>query len=246
MITTIRRESCGNGIDCPALRRREYGRLIVSGPTVTDPDTLRELALPDHESAVEVTVELLSGAGLTLLDLDGLAEFIDSHHTHDLFRLETLSYYDVGSDGDDYRRYLRGEPAATADAKQPWLDRLQADVAGGRRWRRVHALTTPLSDYLRYECEWAYTDNAAAGEDIRIVDDATEALLSIGDFFVLDGKHVIRSLYDEQGSFIGAEAVTESSAKAPYIAVADMTWRTAQPFVGWWQQHPEYHRNRAA
>jgi hypothetical protein len=160
--------------------------------------------------------------------------------------LETLSYYDVGSDGDDYRRYLRGEPAPTAAAKQPWLDRLQADVAKGRRWRRAHAVTTPLSDYLRYECEWAYTDNAAAGEDIRIIADASAALLGVGDFFVLDDQHVIRSLYDSQGLFIGAEVVTESSAKAPYIAVADLIWQTAQPFSAWWQQHPEYHRDRAA
>ncbi|HEV7451939.1 MAG TPA: hypothetical protein VGO16_11230 [Pseudonocardiaceae bacterium] len=37
-----------------------------------------------------------------------------------LGRLETLDYYDVTSDGDDSHRYLRGEPAPTAAAKQPW------------------------------------------------------------------------------------------------------------------------------
>lgn len=246
MITTIRREHCGNGINCPALHRRENGRMIVSGPTVTDPDTLRELALPDHESAVEVTAQLLSGAGLTLLGINDLAEFVDQHHTRDLFRLETLDYYDVTSDGDDYHRYLRGEPAPTAAAKQPWLDRLQADVAAGRRWRRIHALTTPLTDYLSYECEWAYTDNVAAGEDVRIIDDASDALLTIGDFFVLNHQHVIRSHYDKAGLFVGAEVVNEASAKAPYIAFADVIWDTAQPFTEWWHQHPEHHRNQAA
>ena len=73
VITTIRRENCGNGINCPALHRRENGRMIVSGPTVTDPDTLRELGLPDHESAVEFPAQLLSGAGLTLLGINDLA-----------------------------------------------------------------------------------------------------------------------------------------------------------------------------
>lgn len=223
--------------------------MIVSGPTVTDPEVLRELGLPDHESAVDVTSELLSGAGLTLLDLDGLADFVGHHHTRDLFRLETLRYYDVASDGDDYRRYLRGEPTPTATAKQSWLDRLQADVAAGRAWRRVHALTTPLSDYLRYECEWTYTDNVAAGQDVRVVrviDNAGDALLSVGDFFVIDGEHVVCSHYDRAGLFVNAAVVTDSAAKVPYIALADVIWRTAQAFTDWWQQHPEYHRNHAA
>ncbi len=34
-------------------------------------------------------------------------------------------------------------------------------------------LRTPLSDYLRYECEWGYTYNVTAGEDVRILDLAT-------------------------------------------------------------------------
>lgn len=221
--------------------------MIVSGPNVTDPEVLRELALPEHEGAIEVPPEMFSGYELTLLDIDGLADFIGRRHTRDLFRLETLSYYDVASDGDDYHRYLQGEADPNAEAKQPWLDRLQADIAAGRRWRRVHALTTPLSDYLRYECEWAYTFNVVGGEDVRIIDDASEAFLGVGDFFVIDGEHVIRSHYDQGGRFLGAEVVTEISAKAPCIAFAELIWRTAQPFTDWWKRHPEYHRaGRAA
>jgi hypothetical protein len=242
VVITIRREYCGNGINCPALRRRDNGRVIVSGPTVTDPEILDELRLPEHESAVEVGPELFSGVGLTLLDLDGLAEFIGQHHSHDLFRLETLSYYDVSSDGEDYRRYLEGEPHPNADAKQPWLDRLQADVAAGRRWRRVHAMSVPLSDYLCYECEWAYTYNVATGEDVRIVEDASDVLLGIGDFFVIDGEHVARSHYDQVGRFLGAEVVSEAAARAPYLALAGVILRNAVSFTEWWERHPEYHR----
>ncbi|MGH3695428.1 MAG: DUF6879 family protein [Pseudomonas sp.] len=241
MITKIR-DFCGNGLNCPALRWRENGQLIVSGPNVTDPEVLRELALPDHEGAIEVPPEMFAGHGPALLDIDGMAEYISQRHNRDLFRLETLSYYDVPSDGDDYRRYLRGEADPNAEAKQPWLDRLRADIAAGRQWRRIHALTTPLPDYLRYECEWAYTFNVAAGEDVRIIDDASEAFLGVGDFFVIDGEHVVRSHYDQDGRFLGAEVVMEASARAPYVAFAELIWRTAQPFIGWWEQHPEYHR----
>lgn len=91
-----------------------------------------------------------------------------------------------------------------------------------RRWRRIHALTTPLTDYLSYECEWAYTDNVAAGEDVRIIDNASDTLLAIGDFFVIDHQYVIRSHYDKAGLFVGAEVI----------------WHTAQPFTEWWHHHP--------
>lgn len=245
-VIKIRDFSCGNGINCPALRRRENRPLIVSGPTVTDPQLLAELGLPDYEAAIEVPEEMFSGHGLTLIDIEGLAEYIGQRHTRDLFRLETLSYYDVGSDGEDYHRYLRGEPTPNAQAKQPWLDHLRADIAAGRHWRRVHALTTPLTDYVRYECEWAYTFNVAGGEDVRIIDDAGAPLMGVGDFFVIDHEHVVRSHYDGGGRFLGAEVVAEVSAKAPYIALADAIWPTAHPFTDWWKRHPEYHRSTRA
>lgn len=241
MINKIR-QTCGNGLNCPALHRKQNGRMIVSGPTVTDPELLDELALPDNESAVEVPAELITGEDAPLLDVDGLADFVGQHHTRDLFRLETLPFYAVDSDGDDYHRYLRGEPTPNAAAKQPWLDHLRADIAAGRRWRRVHALTTPLSDYLRYECEWAYTDNTKAGEDVRIIDNADAGLLAVSDFFVLDGEHVVRSHYDQAGQFVGAEVVGAAPVKALYLSLSDLIWRLAEPFTAWWERHPEYHR----
>jgi hypothetical protein len=52
-------------------------------------------------------------------------------------------------------------------------------------------LTSPLSEYLRYECEWGYLPNAAAGEDIRILDLAEkprpDGLIS-EDFWLMDNE----------------------------------------------------------
>ncbi len=153
----------------------------------------------------------------------------------------------MDSDGDDYHRYLRGERAPSAEAKQPWLERLRADVAAGKRWRRVHAFITPLTDYLCYECEWVYTDNVAAGEGVRVIDTPSSALLAVGDFFVLDGEHVIRSHYDAEDRFVGAEVVSDPVARAPYLVISDLIWQSAEPFTRWWKRHPEYHRaNRVA
>ena len=177
-----------------------------------------------------------------VLTLDQLGEFVAKHHTRDLFRLETLPFYNAASDADDVRRYLRGEPAPTAEAKRPWLDRIRADVTSGRFWRRIHAVTQPLSDYVRYECEWGYVPNSAAGEQIRIAE-LTPALTQIGDFFVLDGMHVVRSYYDETGRFVNAGVMGDSASAAPFLAIAELLWNQATNFSAWWNTHPRYHRD---
>jgi hypothetical protein len=210
-----------------------------------DATLLAELGpLPDHEGLVIVEAELFPEVR-ELLSLDQLGEFVAKHHTRDLFRLETLPLYNAASDDEDFERYLRGEPAPTAEAKQPWLDRIQADVAAGKAWRRIHAVTLPLPDYVRYECEWGYLPNSAAGEQVRIAE-LTPALAQVGDFFVLDAEHVVRSRYDSEFRFSGAEVINDPSSAAPLVALADLLWNQATDFGTWWDAHPSYHRDTQA
>jgi hypothetical protein len=184
-----------------------------------------------------------------VLDLRQLGQVIAERHTTDLLRLETLPFYDTASDGGDYQCYLAGEARAGSAAKQPWLDRLRTDTAAGRRWRRAHVVELPLSDYLRYECEWGYTDNVVHGEDVHILvvgKSGMSAVAAVGDFFVIDHRHVIRSQYDAQGRFVGAEPVPETAdAAAARRALAEVIWEVATPFTAWWQAHPEFHRGCA-
>lgn len=115
-------------------------------------------------------------------------------------------------------------------------------MASGRAWRRLHALAEPLSDYIRYECEWGYVPNSAAGEQVRIAE-LTPALAQIGDFFVLDGRHVVRSRYDETGRFVHAEVIGDPASAAPFLAIAELLWNQATNFSTWWDTHPHYHRD---
>ncbi len=240
MIAVLHDLSCPNTLDCPEIRGPlDDGRVVVRGDK---PDTaiLAELNLPDHEGAVIVPPSLVLGI-CDVLSLDQLGEFVAKYHTWDLFRLETLSFYNAASDADDLHRYLRGEPAPTAEAKRPWLDRIRADITSGRTWRRIHAVAEPLSDYVRYECEWGYVPNSAAGEQIRIAE-LTPALAQVGDFFVLDGSHVVRSRYDETGRFVHAEVMGDT-ASVPFLAIAELLWSQATNFSTWWDAHPRYHRD---
>lgn len=181
-----------------------------------------------------------------MLSLHELGELIDERHTFDLIRVQTLARYDVASDGDDFQRYLAGEAEPTASRKQPWLEHLQALVASGRAWRNVHVLSTPLSDYLRYACDWGYAHNVRAGQDVRIVELAANDLLSelvtIGDFWVIDRQAVVQMHYDVSGRFVGADLVPDEKDATLFRAVAGLLWHQAEPFTEWWARHPQFHR----
>ena len=176
-----------------------------------------------------------------------LGRYIDGHLTREAFRLEQLDRYDVASDGADFERFTRGEPGPDAARKQPWLDRLRRAAQDGVSWRRVHVLRTPLTDYLRYECEWGYAFNARAGEDIGIIDLAEQQPegLPDHDFWLLDNRHPVRLHYGTGGQFLGAEVV--AAAGLPFYQRArSKTLTAAEPFAAWWQRHTEEWREHRA
>lgn len=237
----LRGGPCGNGINCPAIDRREDGGFEVTGARVERP------GLPAHEATVLVPDALLPE--LTNLEVHDLAGFLSERHTSDLLRVQTLDRYDVGSDDEDFRRYLDGAPEPTAAGKDQWLGKLRTDTAAGRAWRNVHVVDGPLNAYLRYQFEWCYTCNVGAGQDVRVLDltahPAAAAVLSVGDFFIVEGREVVRLRYDA-GRYLGAVAVSVDAAQS-FAALAEMAWQLATPFSSWWAAHPQYHRaTRAA
>ena len=179
-----------------------------------------------------------------MLDVTGLGEYVDAHFTRRAFRLETLAAYDVATDDNDVGRYLRGEPEPDPARKGPWLERLRSERREGKRRQRVHVVRSPLSDYLRYECEWGYLPNVAAGEDIWILDLAERPVpagLVDHDFWLLDDEHVIRMHYDGQGRFVGAEILDDAQLPR-YRRARDEAIEAAEPFLDYWQRRPEDHR----
>jgi hypothetical protein len=181
-----------------------------------------------------------------VLDEAGLGALLDTAE-RDLFRLETLDLYEVRTDGSDFDRYVRGEPGPDMARKQPWMERLAEDAASGLHNYRVHVLRSPLTPYLRYECEWGYAFNSKAGEDIRILDLAerpSPLALVDEDFWLMDDATVVRMHYDA-GRFLGAE-VLPAKVLPRYRAARDAAWQAAIPFDEYWKAHREYWRDRFA
>lgn len=179
-----------------------------------------------------------------MLNAAELGRYIDERLTQSAFRLELLHAYEVEADGEDFARFLRGEPDPTPERKQPWLDRLRRERDAGVLNQRVHVLSTPLTDYLRYECEWGYEPNVTAGEDIRIIDLAEHTAphgIVDHDFWLIDDRHAIRMHYDDSGHFLGAEPVAEDQLPR-YRQARQAAIAASEPFTTWWARHPEEHR----
>ncbi|MGH2601463.1 MAG: DUF6879 family protein [Dehalococcoidia bacterium] len=177
-----------------------------------------------------------------------LGRFIDRRLTRSAFRLELLGCYEVATDGSDFARYLDGEAHWTAERKQPWLDHLRREREVGIHRYRVHLLRTPLTPYLRYECEWGYAPNVEVGEDVGILDLAERPApegLADHDFWLIDDRYVIRMHYDADGRFLGAEPIDDSQL-ARYRLAHDAAVATAEPFTAWWARHPEEWRDNHA
>lgn len=178
-----------------------------------------------------------------MLDEQQLGEYIDRRFTSTLFRLETLDNYDVSSSSEDLENYLNGLPGPTN--KNPWMEVIRGEVARGLHTYRVHVLQSPLTDYLRYECEWGYVYNAAAGEHIRIIDTAEQdkpEVVPYKDFWLIGDEHLLLMHYDPAGVFQGA-SVGESELLPRYIAAREAAWSAGLDFTEYWRQHPQYHRD---
>lgn len=237
----IRIVQCGNGDDCPALRPGAEGGVEVTGTLLHRSD------LGNGEATVWVPRELLPE--VADLAIEDLGAWIAGRHERDLLRVQTLARYTVASDDDDFARYLAGASEPAARQKQAWLDRLAADARQGRVRRNVHVIEQPLSDYLRYQFEWCYTFNVAAGQDIRVLDigahPAAAHLAACGDFAVVEGADVARNRYTADGVFLGAVQAPLDAARA-LGALAEAAWEMAVPFTAWWKEHPKYHRESHA
>jgi hypothetical protein len=181
-----------------------------------------------------------------VLDERQLGEYIDSRFTTTLFRLEVLDRYDVGTDGGDLARYLAGEPGPDMRRKGPWMDTIRAEVARGLHTYRVHVVRGPLTGYLKFEFEWGYKFNAAAGEHIRILDLTAQPrppALVDEDFWLIGDSDAVLMRYDPAGRFLGAE-VAAARDVPKYQAAKAAAWEAAVPFDTWWDAHPQYHRDR--
>lgn len=163
------------------------------------------------------------------LDREAWQEFFDSYR-REAFRLETLPAYDVGSERAEYEGFL-ATGVLEIPEDDPWLIRVRHFRESDRWIGRVHVVTRPLTDYLRYEFA-VYRHTVAAGEDVHILDltDRPNPGLPQQDFWLFDESTVVRMDYDTNGAQLGRELLRDADP-APYVAWKQLALEHAEPFA---------------
>ncbi|MEU4948236.1 DUF6879 family protein [Streptomyces lavendulae] len=150
------------------------------------------------------------------------------------FRLETLAFYSVEEEREEFERFLAGGAMGPDWDDNPWV-RSMTDK--GKKVSRVHVLRSPLTDYLRYELA-AYPGNITAGETIGIIDKADQDVVGLPDhdFWLFDDQDVYRMHYTPEGAFLGAELLP-AYCLADYQGYRDRALAEAVPFADYWERH---------
>lgn len=166
------------------------------------------------------------------LDSDGWRTFFDSYQW-EAFRLETLPFYSVRSEQMEYEKFLATGELDIPD-NDPWLVRVRHFRQTGRWVGRVHVISRPLTDYLRYEFA-VYRRTVEAGEDVRILDltDRPDPGLPAQDFWLFDDSTVVLMDYDSDGIQLGRELL-EDIDPAPYVGWKRLALQHAEPFTEDW------------
>lgn len=155
------------------------------------------------------------------------------------WRLETLPQYLVPQEAEELAAFRSGARIDPVTVSNEYTDRLRRQVAQGRAQSRVHVLTRPLSDYLRFEFHQYYRAHSLAGEQIRILDvtDRANPLEEAQDFWMFDRSEVVLMNYHSDGRQISREvfdgdiapfleyqriAVNESVAFEEYVKGLDL------------------------
>ena len=172
----------------------------------------------------------------TVISFEQLVQDFDGLFQHRVFRLETLDWYDAPNEHEPYTRFLAGQPADLA-WREPWK-RLVRDVrASGRIMQRVHVVTEPVSDYIRFELLAVYPANVEAGEDVRILR-RSEAWPPGLDFWLFDDDLAALLKYDSSGRVSEVRLVGDDIAVRHHLgAVRADALRLSVPLAQYVAQH---------
>lgn len=142
------------------------------------------------------------------------------------FRLEALQDYGGSGEDAELAAFLAGQPRPPRPEHDQWAEVIRGHVHEGRILQRVHVVTEPLTDYIRWELSWGYAPSVEAGEDVRVI--AVPAGqqwphdVQQRDFWLFDASELYDMHYDQDGMWLGVEQVTD-----PGRIVAACRWREA-------------------
>ena len=176
----------------------------------------------------------------TVITLEQLGRDFDGMFKRSAVRLLTLDSYLADNEREPYARFLAGD-AVDAAWREPWKGYVRGVRESGRKMARVHIVTEPAGDYIRFSLLHGYPANVEAGEDVRILGRAQAGgLEAAGDYWLFDGTLAACLIYNEAGEVdrveldtnpgflmslrgIQAEALRRSVPLAQYVTKHNIT-----------------------
>jgi hypothetical protein len=162
---------------------------------------------------------------------------------YSLFRLETLQVYGGSGEEAALAAFQAGEPIPLSPDLRTWTQMLRQRISSGCVVQRVHVVTSPLTDYMRFELA-SYAPNVEAGEDVRIIPVSSDGPwpkdVPRNDFWLIDSRELWSQRYDPDGTWLGVERVTDSGEIVKARRARDAALRQSVPWTGYLQDnHPE-------
>lgn len=182
---------------------------------------------------------------MTTPGVPGVAELRERFATfrYSLFRLEALQSY--GGSGEEEARaaFEAGQRIPLSPALRRWIQMLRQRVGSGCAVQRVHVVTSPLTDYMRFELV-SYAPNVEAGEDVRIIRVPTGGQwpqdVPSEDFWLIDSSELWSQRYDQHGTWLGVDLVTDPARIVQACHARDAALHQSMPWADYLRgHHPE-------
>lgn len=144
-----------------------------------------------------------------------------SNFKHSAKRLELLPDYHIeGGEWEDFNNFLNGEVRPPYDELAEWNKSIENWTKQGKTIERIRLLSSPLTDYQKYEILRAYEPGTLCGQKIGVVlkkdFDKVENAAKAKDFWIFDDKYVFEMHYDSQHNYCGGELVEGTKEKQLY------------------------------
>lgn len=150
---------------------------------------------------------------------DQFAAHFGDLFTKSSYRLEQRDAYVAANEQDPFRRFMAGEPRDDA-WREPWRRFIRSAMAAGKHMERVHVVTEPLTDYIRFELEWAYPASVEAGENVKILPRSVADRLELPtcDYWLFDSRRLVALMdYDDQGNWLSVDLVEDPAVISEYV-----------------------------
>ena len=164
--------------------------------------------------------------------------------TKSAFRLETLPEYKVDYEENLIEDYLAGKNVEYKNEYVDWwLDLIQDRTANSKSMSRVHVVSEPLTDYLRFELGVAYPKTSAAGEQIRLItendfddicdEDELDVVVNRWGalvFWLFDDSRLYIMDYSDDGTWLGVNESFDEDDIKDAMRIRDAVMVSSSPF----------------